>query len=344
MNSIGDAIMSQPAWRSIKGDSKGIEIDLICKPHIAPLFFHDPAIENIYTFERQKYFNWLFKEPRKVKKLIDDRNYDLIIDFSALPLTAIFCAENSIIPSIGFQRNVKAGNRLIDIGEAYNYTVKFSETANIRLLMIKLAELALNKKIAMTKPVFIPNKKVIAKAYRVLDKLNLKEKGFFVLHPGAKWAPKRWPDKYCKNFLKLAVAKFSAPWVILGSNDDVDRIKNIIKDLKLSAIHPLIIEEIDVSSAIISMAKLCVCNDSAAMHIAAAVGIPSISIFGPVSPQRSAPSEHEECWVMYKNFFCSPCPLYFSKDRCKRGLNFCMYAVTPSIVFNKLENIINQST
>jgi len=75
------------------------------------------------------------------------------------------------------------------------------------------------------------------------------------------------------------------------------------------------------------------------MHIAAAVGTKSIALFGPVSPSRSAPSEGKEFNAFYEDMFCSPCTLYYSRERCRRGINFCMYAIKPENVLTKMEEI-----
>jgi ADP-heptose:LPS heptosyltransferase len=133
------------------------------------------------------------------------------------------------------------------------------------------------------------------------------------------------------------------PIIMLSGPGDESLIGAITMDNLDHRIKTLIPEETDVAAAIIKKAAVCVCNDSAPMHLAAAVGTPSVALFGPVSPNRSAPSLEEGCSVLYEGMFCSPCTLYYSRSRCRRGLNFCMFAIEPSQVIEHIANLLSPS-
>jgi ADP-heptose:LPS heptosyltransferase len=181
-------------------------------------------------------------------------------------------------------------------------------------------------------------------AKKLLKQNSLKEKSYIVFHPGAKWIPKRWPTKYWMKLIKKVISHSNYPIILLGSLDDAGTIESISKVINSEAIFPFISNDLILSSSIIKMATFCVCNDSAAMHIAAGVNTPAIVLFGPVSPKRAAPSEEEGCSVLYNDTFCSPCTLYYSRNRCRRGLNFCMFAINPSAVHNLIEDKLQNLT
>lgn len=91
MDSTGDAIMTQPAWASLRSSLPEAKIDLVCRPHVAPLFKEDPAIDSIFSFQNHKHRSWLFQGIDRLEKLWSEHRYDLLIDFTALPLTALAC-------------------------------------------------------------------------------------------------------------------------------------------------------------------------------------------------------------------------------------------------------------
>ena len=342
MNAIGDAIMSRPAWIQLRSAFPNVRIDLICKPHVAPLFREDLCIHAVFPFRTQRLRPWLFKDNFQLKNILNEGKYDFLIDFTALPLTAAVCANEPDPLSIGFQRWIDTRGGRIDLGLAYDLTFPYSETDSIRKLMGQLvspwAGVDDDKRIPFLKV----NHSATQKAHGILKEQKLKEGQFLVLHPGAKWLPKRWPISCWRKLISLLKENLPMPLVVLGSSEDEALINGILTESGNSHTRSLLLTEIDLSSAIIKMASLCVCNDSAAMHIAAAVGTRSVSLFGPVSPERSAPSKEEGCHVFYENMFCSPCTLYYSRDRCRRGLNFCMYAIKPELVYKKIQEIISE--
>ena len=342
MNAIGDAIMSQPAWTQLKSAFPNARIDLICRHHVASLFEEDPAIHAVFPFQVQRLRSWLFKDSSRLKGILDKGNYDFLIDFTALPLTAAVCGSESTAPSIGFQRWIDSPSGRINLGLAYDMVFPYSEKESIRGLMAQVVSPWTNVNNNERLSFLNISDSTTHKAHGILKEQKLKEGQFLVLHPGAKWLPKRWPISCWRKLISLLKENLPMPLVVLGSSEDEALINGILTESGNSHTKSILLTEIDLSSAIIKMASLCVCNDSAAMHIAAAVGTRSVSLFGPVSPERSAPSKKEGCHVFYENMFCSPCTLYYSRNRCRRGLNFCMYAIKPELVYQKIQEIISE--
>lgn len=338
MNAIGDTIMTQPAWSALKELRPNLIIDLMCQPHIAYLFQNDPSISSVLAYQNSKNRLWPFFDFGFIKQNIYNKKYDLIIDFTALPTTAAICAGTSAPPSIGFRRFISTPWYQTEITSAYDLSFDYSDRKNLREVMLHLLfPWGINGNTKTSPKISISNNK-LEKAQKLLKKNKVIEKSYIVFHPGAKWMPKRWPTAYWLELVKKVISHSSYPVILLGSNDDANRIESISNKIDSGTLIPFISNDLVLSSSIIKMAKLCVCNDSAAMHIAASVNTPAIAIFGPVSPKRSAPKEEEGCSVLYDDIFCSPCTLYYSESKCRRGLNFCMFAIDPSLVHNLIEN------
>src|SRR5262249_2149939 len=78
--------------------------------------------------------------------------------------------------------------------------------------------------------------------------------------------------------------------------------------------------------ALLSRCSLFIGNDSGAMHVGAAVGLPIVAVFGPTDPNGTAPVT-PKCTVVEEKPYCSPCFL----RRCPTD-HRCMKAVTPAMV------------
>jgi heptosyltransferase-2 len=78
--------------------------------------------------------------------------------------------------------------------------------------------------------------------------------------------------------------------------------------------------------ALLSQCHLFIGNDSGAMHVAAAVGLPVVAVFGPTDPLGTAPVT-PRCTIIQEKPYCSPCFL----RRCPTD-HRCMTGVTPDMV------------
>lgn len=121
------------------------------------------------------------------------------------------------------------------------------------------------------------------------------EEEFVVLHPGGAENPgvtmldKRWPADHYVQLARTVAARRLRP-VLTGGPSDVElcaRIANDIPELK-----PVVLAgrlDIMASAAVIERASLYVGADTGISHLAAAVGTPSVVVFGPTNPLRYAP-------------------------------------------------------
>jgi len=78
--------------------------------------------------------------------------------------------------------------------------------------------------------------------------------------------------------------------------------------------------------ALLSQCHLFIGNDSGAMHVAAAVGLPVVAVFGPTDPLGTAPVT-PHCTIVQEEAYCSPCFL----RRCPTD-HRCMTKITPVMV------------
>ncbi|MEW6665509.1 MAG: glycosyltransferase family 9 protein [Thermodesulfobacteriota bacterium] len=284
--------------------------------------------------ETRRYRSWLPVERTSFDHILREYRYDLLIDFTADPLSAVLCNSNTAPPSLGFDRPIRFLSGHIDIGPAYDLAIPFSETEHLRGLMLRLVSPWTGEGTPFTAPRIVISESAEEEGANLLASKGVDSRPFVVLHPGANWPPKRWPPSHWVSLAKIVQKSVDHALMVMGAASDESLVTSIIRGSPRAV--PIIGMGLDITAAIIKRSSLCVCNDSAAMHIAAAVGTPSVSLFGPVSPARSAPFPEEGCEVLYQEMFCSPCTLYYSRDRCRRGLNFCMQAIDPEVVFESM--------
>jgi ADP-heptose:LPS heptosyltransferase len=84
-------------------------------------------------------------------------------------------------------------------------------------------------------------------------------------------------------------------------------------------------------------AAVCVVNDSSPMHIAAAVGTPTIALFGLTDPIRWAPRGIGHCVISRD----CPCRPYGHRRECPEGDNWCMRKISVDKVYEAVEHVMS---
>jgi heptosyltransferase-2 len=152
--------------------------------------------------------------------------------------------------------------------------------------------------------------------------------------PGAEYGPaKRWP---IENFVVVArhfIAARHAKIVLLGAALDVPIAEEFVRLL------PEVDNRVGKTSltefmAALVSARLVLCNDSGAMHVASALGVPTLAVFGSTEPQLTGPMGARSR-VLRHHVPCSPCflrecPIDFA----------CMRSITPETAIMAAEELL----
>lgn len=154
------------------------------------------------------------------------------------------------------------------------------------------------------------------------------------LCPGAEYGPaKRWP---AAHYAALAQAKLRDGWQVwlLGSEKDAPVTAEIQRLCAGAAVDlagkTTLTEVVDILAA----ARCVVSNDSGLMHVAAAVGVPLIALYGSSDPGYTPPLS-DQARVLSRNLPCSPC---FKRD-CPLGHFDCLNRLMPEQVRAEMDTL-----
>ena len=172
-----------------------------------------------------------------------------------------------------------------------------------------------------------------------LTELGLQRGAYTVFAPGSEYGPaKRWP---AAHYAALA-NQLGGPVLLLGSGKEADLCAEIAKMSKNClnfAGKTTLAQAIRVQAA----SKLIVTNDSGLMHIAAALGVPQVAIFGSSSPLHTPPLSHKAVVLWLKNdssyqppLDCAPCFERVCPLGPKEGHMRCLNDITAAMVLQKL--------
>lgn len=147
------------------------------------------------------------------------------------------------------------------------------------------------------------------------------------LFPGAEYGPaKRWPPSYFCEIARRFRDQRQAKVIIMGARKDCPIAAEITAQLPWVENRTGQTSLAEVMTEI-SRSRLVLCNDSGAMHLASALGVPTVAVFGSTEPSRTGPLGPHNA-VLRRHVPCSPCflrncPLDFA----------CMITLTPGIAW-----------
>ena len=175
---------------------------------------------------------------------------------------------------------------------------------------------------------------------------GVQAKRYWVLVPGAEYGPaKRWPAAHFATLAEQLVAQHQMPVLLLGSGKDADVCAQIASSV--NAAHPGTCHDLagrtslQDAIALVAKARAMVSNDSGLMHVAAALGVAQVAIFGSSSPLHTPPlsSLAQVLWLKNEASYqppldCAPC---FARD-CPLGHTRCLRDISAEMVFERLDD------
>jgi heptosyltransferase II len=322
LNWVGDNILALPTYRALhhRFRSEG-GIALAAPQHIAPL------LSSIGPF--RKIIAWNGKTGDRIRLLKAGRFRRAVILPNSFRAAMIAFAAGiderwgystdarGLLLTHGIRRDHDRGHQLDDYAT---------------LLTAMNAPRVVDDIPAMTLPVHVREK-----ARRQLRAVGVDlERPLFGLHPGGLYGPaKHWgDDRYGELADALGADGYSV--VLLTSPGERQQAETIAASRDL----PIVGHDGDVLqlAAAIWHCSVVVTNDSGPLHLATALAVPSVSIFGPTDPARTVISGASR--VVRKQLACAPC----YQRECPLGNHRCMTEITVEEVFSAAVGLLTEVT
>jgi lipopolysaccharide heptosyltransferase I len=325
-SAIGDVVHALPILNLVRKRWPAARIDWLVTPACAGLLENHPQLDEVILFDRKRFSNWwrsprLFRELRRFTRGLRDRNFDLVLDLQGLFRSGWLARKTKAPRRVGF------ANAREFAWVFYNQRVKVGTPEQHAISRyLKIAQ-AIGCGDAPVKFVFGTTDADRAHVRDLLHSaLSTRHSAllppYAVILPGTNWETKRWPADKFAALIQPLKDRFGLATVLAGGGDALalaDQIPGAINLATKTTLNQLV--------ALLQSAALVVANDSGPMHIAAALGRPLVTPFGPTNPIRTGPYNRPET-VLRLGLPCSPC---YSRT-C--GHQSCLKWLDPDTVLN----------
>ncbi len=158
------------------------------------------------------------------------------------------------------------------------------------------------------------------------------------IHPGSPVALKRWkPERYAE-LADWLIAQKRAEILFVGTQDEIPIVKEIQKYMREHSTNLVGKTTFQQLASILRICHVFIGNDSAPMHLAAAVGIRTIGLYGPSDPARFGPVG-PHCETIQRKRECRPC----LGTSCRFGIEGCISEIQVSDVMQVFFNVPNRT-
>lgn len=312
LSAIGDVVHTLPALNTLRQYYPGACITWLVEPAAADLILGHPALDHVLVAHRKQWINGLLTNqwPVYVKQItgfisrLRDREYDMVFDFQAALKGAAWIAMVHGKRKIGFDRGLEH--------QEHSYLA-----LNERIPAVSMETHALDRNLMMLEAAGIPHSSIEyrlpvmpghhRRAAELLSVSGIPEgQPFMVINPMATWETKLWdPQKFAQVADRI---QSTSGWPVVFTGGPGDRAYNEIILTRMQTSAPNLAGRTDLMTlaALLQRAGLMITTDTGPMHIAAAVGTPTIALFGPTAPWRTGPYGQGHR-IVRTDLPCSPC-------------------------------------
>ncbi|MDI6726915.1 MAG: lipopolysaccharide heptosyltransferase II [Smithellaceae bacterium] len=328
-NWLGDVIMSLPAVSAIRNTYPNAKISVLAKPWVAELYRFCPAVDEVIIYQTPGVHEGIrgkFRLARELRK----RNFPLAI----LLQNAIEAAIIAKLAGISLRAGYNTDGRGVLLTHSVPRSKEIALVHQVHYYLHLVSQLGCRS--AETGVFLKVGEKERLMAEGIIKKRGLSGNGPLVgMAVGATYGPaKKWfPERFAALADKL-IAEFDAKVILMGSAQDKERAAAVSGFMSRPSCDLTGETSLSEAIALIERSNLFISNDSGLMHIAGALAVPTIAIFGSTNPTATSPLG-ENSLVIYKSVDCSPC----LKKTCPADFR-CMDSITVDDVYLPARRIL----
>ena len=287
-SSLGDIVHALPAVDMVRRHYPEAIIAWVVNDAFASFLALYPGVDEVIPFRRHRWakvFHWhellgFFAELRQ-------HHFDLVLDFQGLFRSGFIALASGAPRRIGFQQARE--------GASLFYTERILVPANLRHAVdrnVFLVQAALGITSESTMPDLVRPHDSAREAKRLFRQHHLEsDDPVLAVAPGARWQSKRWPPRFLAAVLDQA--QRSLPTLrcwLLGTATEAAAAEAVVQ--ACSVCHPANLAgqtDLATLAELLRRSDSLLTNDSGPMHLAAAMSVPTVALFGATEPELTGP-------------------------------------------------------
>ena len=321
--------MTLPALEAVRENFPGRPITVLAKPWVAPLFEHHPAVDRVLVFDKGNGIRAGFVEMLKMSRIIRKERFDLAILFQNAFEAALLTFLGRVKLRVGYKTDGRSF--LLTHGVSLNQKVLRIHQVGYYGAILR----AMGWPAEERDPVLHAGPEVREQAAGILKSNGIAPQDFIVgLSPGAVFGnAKRWPPDRFAEIGDRVVEKWGAKIVVFGSGGERAICDAVCGAMRYDALNLCGKTTLKAVMGVMDLCRFFVTNDSGLMHMASALGLPTVAVFGSTDHVTTGP-RGPKTRIVRRPVSCAPC----LKQECPTD-HRCMRGIMPDAVWETMEEL-----
>lgn len=294
---MGDIVHTLPALTDAMRAIPDIIFDWVVEERFQAIPAWHPAVDRVIPIKLRQWkknknldFIKICSSLNFFRKILNQKNYDLVIDPQGLVKSALITRFVKA-PSAGYQSDC-IREKLASFFYTKKYKVLWNQHAVERIRQL------------FSQALYYPKPETMAD-YGI-DKMRWRESAqepYVLFFHGTTWANKHWPENYWKQLIKLLNKKNLKVKISWGNQVEYERSVRLAENA-----HAEVLADLNINGLVsmIANASAVVAVDTGLCHLAAALNIPTVALFGPTDPEKTGVMGEKQV-NLTANFLCAPC-------------------------------------
>ena len=335
LSSLGDVILATPVINALKAKFPDSELFFLTKARYADLLKNDPRISSLVEFDPVKGHKGVSGFMRLISEL-RSCDFDLLIDLHANLRS--FLIRHLVESRIKLKYHKRWLRRWSMVHLKFLKS-KPAHTVDSYLEPLKKLDVEATESDPL---IFVSRDGLEFSNHFLLEHRIEKDDIVVGVHPGAKWETKRWDaEKFARVGRSLA-EKPGHKIMLLGDAEEVKLVEQVGRGIPAERIVRAVGLPLGKVMSLIKRCDCLITNDSGPMHIASALKVPVVAIFGPTHPKLGFAPIGSPNLVLCADVKCSPCSLHGEK-KCSKKSRFCMDLIEPDMVIEAVERLLEET-
>jgi heptosyltransferase-2 len=324
-NWVGDAIMALPALRAARKRFPEAEIAIVARPYVADIYRDQAICNQLIAYDPKGLHSGISGRERLASEL-RARKFDVALLLQNA-FDAAWLAWRANIPErIGYARDGRSFLLTKAVPLPRHGEIPPHEKFYYLELLRRVGWLD-SLRDEMFIDLHVPEDKRRSAEKFLCESSARRGALRIAIGAGASYgSAKCWPPLRFAEVANRLQAEADADVILFGTPAEADVATAISVGMRRTPLNLTGKTAIADLPALLSQCHLFIGNDSGAMHVASAVGLPVVAVFGPTDPEGTAPVT-PRCNLVQQKPYCSPCFL----RRCPTD-HRCMTAITPDMV------------
>ncbi len=320
MGSLGDVARGLCLVSHIKDHLPDSRVSWLIEARRTDMVSFHPRLDKVIVFDRSRGVFGV----RELYRALRREHFDIALDLQRIFKSGFFSLLSGARRRIGFHRqNTKEFNWLFN----NEYIPYYRENLSKLDHYLKFAEY-----LGLPDPISLEfgfnNLDVNRSAPPMVVEI---QNTFIAVVMGSSWESKDWHfEGYC-GFVQYILKNLNRPVILLGGNSQKPIAGRLVKKINSQQVIDLTGNSLLEMIAVLKVAAAAVGPDSGPGHLAAAVGTPYVTLFGPTPASRHAPYGCEHL-IVQSDLSCAPC----YKKQCPDGNKQCMLNIKVDDVAAKI--------